>query len=281
MWARCSAFRLAVIVVAGAVVPLSVAATAPPAPNRPIPTGAANVARALESTTDALYRSIDTWRNLDSGAAPPLLDVTLHALYQQRIYRMLSANRTLARAVIRRLPGTLARQAQAITTAARDLARLARPVPGRVFRTGPARPAGVLLDYYAEAQRRFGPRWDVLAAINFVESAFGRVRSPSVAGAIGPMQFLPSTWRVYGRGGNVQDPRAAILGAANFLRAHGAPRSYRRALYSYNHSWAYVDAVLRYARIMRLDRRVYYSLYSWQVFVRTPAGSRRLTGPGR
>src|SRR5204862_493308 len=61
--------------------------------------------------------------------------------------------------------------------------------------------------------------------------------------------------------------------------ASGAPRSYRRALYSYNPSRLYVNAVLDYARAIRRDPRTYYVLYSWQVFVRTTAGLRRLTGP--
>jgi membrane-bound lytic murein transglycosylase B len=95
------------------------------------------------------------------------------------------------------------------------------------------------------------------------------------------MQFLPATWRAYGLGGDVADPRDAILGAANYLRASGAPRDYRAALYAYNPSSAYVDAILRYARRIERDPRAFYAVYSWQVFVRTPAGDRRLTGPGR
>ena len=93
------------------------------------------------------------------------------------------------------------------------------------------------------------------------------------------MQFLPSTWRQYGLGGDLHDPHDAILGAANYLHQSGAPGSYRRALYAYNPSPLYVDAVLRYARQMASDGRAFYGYYAWQVFVRTPAGDRRLTGP--
>ena len=117
--------------------------------------------------------------------------------------------------------------------------------------------------------------------MNIVESGFGRLRNDSTAGAQGPMQFLPSTWRAYGMGGDVHDPHDAILGAANYLRASGAPRSYRRALYAYNPSGLYVSAVLRYARRMAASRRGYFNLYAWQVFVRTPSRDIRLTGPGR
>jgi membrane-bound lytic murein transglycosylase B len=119
----------------------------------------------------------------------------------------------------------------------------------------------------------------VLAAVNFVETAFGKVRSRSTAGAQGPMQFLPATWRAYGLGGDVDDPRDAILGAANYLRASGAPADLRRALFAYNHSTLYVDAVLAYARAMKRDVGAYHGFHAWQVFVRTPRGYRRLTRP--
>ena len=119
----------------------------------------------------------------------------------------------------------------------------------------------------------------VLAAVNYVESAFNKLRNASTAGAQGPMQFIPATWRAYGLGGDVHDPHDAIVGAANYLHANGAPRDYRRALYHYNPSWAYVDAVLRYARRMKADPDMFYVFRSRQVFVRTPRGLVRLTGP--
>ena len=76
-----------------------------------------------------------------------------------------------------------------------------------------------------------------------------------------------------------RDPHDAILGAANYLHANGAPRNYRRALFRYNASWRYVDAALRYAQLIRADRQAFCVLYSRQVFVRTPHGLVRLTGP--
>jgi membrane-bound lytic murein transglycosylase B len=101
-----------------------------------------------------------------------------------------------------------------------------------------------------------------------VESQFGRLRNESVSGARGPMQFMPATWAAYGLGGNVRDPRDAILGAANYLHANGAPRDEARALYHYNPSRLYVSAVRRYARRMRRDPDVFYEYYAWHVFVR-------------
>jgi membrane-bound lytic murein transglycosylase B len=144
-----------------------------------------------------------------------------------------------------------------------------------------AAPAAELRRHYGIAQRRFRVHWSILASINFVESAFGRVRSASEAGARGPMQFLPSTWREYGMGGDIDDPRDAILGAANYLRRAGAPGDLDRALFAYNRSTAYVRAIRRFGRRMRADPRAFLAYYAWQVYVRTPNGVRRLTGPGR
>jgi hypothetical protein len=81
-------------------------------------------------------------------------------------------------------------------------------------------------------------------------------------------------------GGDVHDPYDAILGAANYLHASGAPENYRLALYHYNPVPEYVDAVMRYARQMTRDPRTFYAYYNWQVFVLTKHGDLRLTGPG-
>jgi membrane-bound lytic murein transglycosylase B len=240
-------------------------------------------ARALVRTTAQVYRAIDQWHA--QGNRPtrrPPLAIELAALAQQRLVIRLTAKPRRAEAALALVRGPLRPDVVATVRARLALRRLppAPPRPLRAFRTGRPLPPDVLLRYYRQAQRRFAVGWHVLAAVNFVESAFGRLRSASWAGALGPMQFLPSTWRAYGLGGNVHNPRDAILGAANYLRASGAPRDYRRALYAYNHSYSYVEAVLRYAERMKRDLRAFYAYYSWQVFVRTPSGLRRLTGPG-
>jgi membrane-bound lytic murein transglycosylase B len=161
-----------------------------------------------------------------------------------------------------------------------DLKRLAPAhPPKRRWKVGPALPAGRLLALYKASERRYGVAWHVLAAVNFVESDFNKLQSESIVGAQGPMQFMPATWQSYGRG-DVHDPRDAIPAAARFLRAAGAPASYSRALYRYNPSQLYVDAVLRYAQRIQRSRRAFLSYYAWQVFVREPSGRlRRLTGP--
>jgi hypothetical protein len=257
----------------------AVLAAAPP-PNAPLPTGAAATASRLAQATRALEAEVERWR--DAGAARQPRELRLWALHQQRLYLALGlAPRRHGDAVVERLPRALRARARDVVTARRALVRLTPPttLPLSAFRTGPAEPADRLLRHYREAQRRFGVRWDVLAAVNFVETAFGKVRSASTAGAQGPMQFLPATWRAYGLGGDVHRPRDAILGAANYLRASGARTDLRRALYAYNHSTLYVDAVLAYASAMRRDVRAFYGFHAWQVFVRTPRGYRRLTKP--
>jgi membrane-bound lytic murein transglycosylase B len=252
----------------------------PPAADAPIPRGTAALSRRLTSTQRALDRAVDSWREHgDPARGTPPDDVTLYALDQQRIHILLSGRPRLAHEVLRRLPGPIAAHARASIRARRMLGRLSTPQSLSRFKTGPARPAGQLLGFYRQAQRRFGVSWRVLAAVNLVESAYGRMRNHSTAGAQGPMQFIPATWAAYGMGGNIRDPHDAILGAANYLHANGAPRDYRTALYHYNPSALYVNAVLEYADRIRRDPRNFFSYYAWQVFVRTPAGSRRITGP--
>ncbi len=123
-----------------------------------------------------------------------------------------------------------------------------------------------LRGYFKSAQGRFGVPWQYLAAIEFVETKFGRIQGLSIAGADGPMQFLPATWARYGRG-DVHDQRAAIAGAARYLTANGAPRDMADALYHYNPSIDYVRAVSAYARQMRANPRAYYGYYWWQVIL--------------
>ena len=253
----------------------------PPAPDTGIPRSASALAERLTVTHRALDAAVERWRrDGDIGRGGPPTDVTLYALDQQRIHLLLAKRRGLAARVLARTPGRIAAHVRATLRAKRALSALYVPVTRSHWRTGPAAPAGELLGYYREARRRFGVQIHVLAAVNFIESAFNRLRNTSTAGAQGPMQFIPSTWAAYGMGGDIRDPHDAILGAANYLRASGAPRDIRGALFAYNPSPHYVNAVLAYADRIRRDRRALLSYYSWQVYVRTTAGTRRITGPG-
>jgi soluble lytic murein transglycosylase-like protein len=126
-----------------------------------------------------------------------------------------------------------------------------------------AAPLSALRSFYLEAQQRYGVDASYLASINFIESKFGRVNGPSSAGAVGPMQFLPSTWTEYGQGGNINDPHDAILAAARYLQRNGAPYNMRNAIWHYNNSFDYVDSVEAFARAYRSDPGWLDRMYYW------------------
>ncbi|WP_214409276.1 lytic transglycosylase domain-containing protein [Sphaerisporangium fuscum] len=232
-------------------------------------------------TTRELHDAVDAWvKDGDPARGRPPEPVVLLALYQQRVYRFAARHPDVASRAYARMPAALAREARDNVEAIHGLIALARPIKGSApFHVQNPRPAGVLLGYFKAAERRFGVKWEVLAAVMFAETKFGRVKSASYAGAQGPMQFMPATWKAYGMGGDIDDPRDAIMAAANYLHASGAPRDDARALNAYNHSQAYVNAVLAHARQMKRDKRNYYAYYNWQVYVITTTGDRRLTGP--
>jgi membrane-bound lytic murein transglycosylase B len=221
------------------------------------------VAAALIAADLALQRGIARWHG--SGAPPPA--VAQAALTEQRIELRMARDPRLERGVLAKLPRTLARDVADDVAARRDLLRLAPHKKGPPIRLGQALPVARLRSYYAEGQRRSGVAWQVLAAVNYVESDFGRLREASVAGAQGPMQFMPATWASYGRG-DVHDPRAAILAAARFLHAAGAPSSERAALLRYNPSSLYVDAVERYAGRIRRNPASLLVFYARSPLVR-------------
>ena len=114
-----------------------------------------------------------------------------------------------------------------------------------------------LLPIYQAAGRAYGIPWQVLAGINEVETDFGRDLSVSSAGAEGWMQFLPSSWAMYGvdaSGDGYADPynpADAIFAAARYLRAAGGARNIRGAIFAYNHSQSYVASVMLRAQLLR------------------------------
>ncbi len=127
-------------------------------------------------------------------------------------------------------------------------------------------PVGVLLGYYRAAAAGTSIDWTYLAAINFIESDFGRNLGPSSAGALGPMQFLPATFREYGGAGDVMSSSDSIQAAAAMLARNGAPGDYGRAVLRYNHSDDYVAAVEAYAAVIRSDPLWLTRFYYWSTF---------------
>jgi membrane-bound lytic murein transglycosylase B len=120
------------------------------------------------------------------------------------------------------------------------------------------------LSIYRRVAAEYGLDWAILAAVGEIESDHGRsplggiVSGANPSGAEGPAQFLAGTWARYGvdadgRGGaSPYDPQDAIMAMAAYLKASGAPENWPQALYAYNHSTAYVQAVLGLADTLRV-----------------------------
>jgi murein DD-endopeptidase MepM/ murein hydrolase activator NlpD len=113
-----------------------------------------------------------------------------------------------------------------------------------------------LLPIYQAAGIQYNVPWQVLAAINEIETNYGTNLSVSSAGAVGWMQFLPSTFKIYGVDGNGDgrkdpyNPVDAIFSTANYLHAAGASHNLRRAIFAYNHADWYVNSVLLRAKLI-------------------------------
>jgi hypothetical protein len=113
-----------------------------------------------------------------------------------------------------------------------------------------------LLPIYQAAGIQYNVPWQILAAINEIETDYGRNLSVSTAGAVGWMQFIPSTWKRYGvdaNGDGVADPYNpvdAIFSAARYLHAAGASNNLAGAVFSYNHAGWYVQSVMLRAKLI-------------------------------
>ena len=113
-----------------------------------------------------------------------------------------------------------------------------------------------LLSIYQAAGIQYGIRWEVLAAINEIETDYGRNLNVSSAGAMGWMQFIPSSWKTFGVDANSDgkkdpyNPVDAVFAAARYLKAAGADTDLRKAIFAYNHADWYVDSVLMRARFI-------------------------------
>ena len=134
-------------------------------------------------------------------------------------------------------------------------------------------PFSTLSALWSQAGAAYGIPWEVLAAINKIESNFGRNMGPSSAGAIGWMQFMPSTWERWGTdatGDGLADPwnaEDAIYSAARYLAAAGGRDDLYRGVYAYNHAHWYVKDVLDLARTYGSGSEIAHSLDRVQVGV--------------
>jgi Transglycosylase SLT domain/Peptidase family M23 len=152
------------------------------------------------------------------------------------------------------------RQPDGVPTPANPTFSLALPGPAPIgvpnFFIDKFRIPPFLLPIYQAAGIQYGVRWELLAAINEIETDYGRNLNVSTAGAVGWMQFLPSTWKRWGVDANHDgkkdpfNPVDAIFSAARYLKAAGVGTNVGEAIFAYNHATWYVDSVLLRARLI-------------------------------
>ena len=259
------------------------AVTAAPEPSASVPTQAVSQPRPVarryprvpadhQQTAELLARVEAALRD----PATPQADLPDLGHQQQVIYRVLSSDRTRSDAVVAALPPRWIRVAERHLAARREFLRMSRGRgPDRLpaWRIIPPEPAEQLLRHYKKAEASTGIAWEVLAAVNLVETGMGRIDGVSVANAQGPMQFLPTTWAEAGIGeGDIRDPHDAIQAAARYLVRRGGLRDIRQGLWGYNICDYYGRAVLLYASLMEEDPRAFIGLYHWEIHFNSSVG---------
>ncbi|MEO8266332.1 MAG: lytic transglycosylase domain-containing protein [Ilumatobacteraceae bacterium] len=202
---------------------------------------------------------------------------------QQLLYRYLAAHSSYDEVVLASVDDDVRPSIERIV-AARQLAQArqaANPNPSPPSTTLPAwtvvdpLPAAELLADYHDAETATGIAWYWLAAIHLQETRMGRIIGTSSAGAVGPMQFLPTTWE-HCCTGDPAVPRDAIIGAATYLAQSGGPADMRAALHEYNPNDSYVATVTAFAENLRDSPQLYLAYREWQVFYTASAGTIRL-----
>jgi hypothetical protein len=223
---------------------LTITPTAPDSSNAPSTTPAAP---AAEAQTPLLDLTKATKKKAKPSIVQPFFDSTGHLLKSSL------PERALAEA-------TPLRHSDGIPTVGNPTFSLALPGPVPVgvpnFFIDKFQIPPFLLSIYQAAGIQYGIRWEVLAAINEIETDYGRNLNVSSAGAMGWMQFLPSSWKTWGVDANGDgktdpyNPVDAIFTAARYLKAAGADTDLRKAIFAYNHADWYVDSVLMRARFI-------------------------------
>ena len=229
-----------------------------------LPTTAAELAAAINEAELALRAP-----GIDEASAAPW------GRRQQALYRVLAFNPEWAPEVLAGADPEVSEAVSLNWQARQELISLVKShsltstLPA--WRIEPPRPADELLGYYREAEEASGVPWEILASINLVETRMGRIQGISSAGALGPMQFLPTTWAECCEG-DPTNPRDAINGAGKYLVQRGAETDLDRAIFGYNNSDYYVTAITSYAAVMEDDPNAYYGYHAWQVYYLSTEG---------
>lgn len=193
----------------------------------------------------------------------------------QRLYRIMADNEEWAAGVMAGVDPAIAVDVESNWSARQHLSalvtstKLAENMPA--WRIDEPLPVDELVAAYKSAEAETGVPWELLASINFIETRMGRIEGLSTAGAVGPMQFMPSTWEGCCEGDPTIDADA-ILGAAVYLTQVGAPGDIDGALFSYNRSTDYVEAVKDYAAVIERNELAYRGYHAYDVFFRSAAG---------
>ncbi len=246
----------------------SVSASPSPTPS-PSPSPIPTTTPALDTAEAVATELIAAEQAIRSPQTDPALLPRLGRI-QQAAYRAAVADPAFKQAVLAAAPADLRDNLEANIRAGEELRQLTKPgtkLPDWTI-VEPA-PADELRRYYGEAEAEFGIPWAYLASIHLIETRMGRIRGNSSAGAQGPMQFMPATWAAYGEG-DINNTRDAIFGAGRYLKASGAPGNMGKALFAYNRSQRYVDAITLYAEQMLEDEKAFNGYYHWQVYYRLP-----------
>ncbi len=194
---------------------------------------------------------------------------------QQRLYRTLAINSAWKDEVLASVDDDVAISVGLNWEARENLTMLANSE--ELSETMPAwevvepLPPQELVALYKRAEEATGVSWEFMAAINLVETRMGRIRGISTAGAVGPMQFLPTTWAECCEG-DPTVPADAIMGAAQYLVDRGGPDNMPKAIRGYNNSGYYVNAVTAYAEVLMSDERAYWGYHGWEIYFRSSAG---------
>ena len=232
------------------------------------------VPRSSLKIAELIFLLETSLRQLDISS--PLLPDIAHK--QQVVYRFLSNNRNLSEEVLALLPDPTKLIALRHLRARRHFLSMSsnRPKPEELpaWEIIPPVSPNKLLSYYKKAESLTGIEWEVLAAINLVETGMGRISGLSVAGAKGPMQFLQSTWDLpgVGKGLDINDPEDSIQAAARYLVQRGGLKDIKEGLWGYNNSDYYGSAVLEYANILKDDPRSFNGFYYWEIHFNSAAG---------